>query len=147
MSDATIHGSCHCGNIQFDLEWPGDAARIAARQCGCTFCQKRGGTWTSNPDGRLSATIDNAEHVSLYRFGTKTAVFHVCSVCGVVPFVTSEIDGRTYAVVNIAAFDSDESRTFDVAGSDFDGEDENSRLARRQQNWIGNVAVRGLPAD
>jgi len=147
MSAATIHGSCHCGNIQFDLDWPGDASRIAARGCGCSFCQKRGGTWTSNPDAHLSATIENANLVSPYRFGTGTAVFHVCAVCGVVPFVSSEIEGRLYAVVNIAAFDGNESRTFDVAGTDFDGEDETSRLARRQQNWIGKVTLQGLAAE
>ena len=85
--------------------------------------------------------VENDAQVSLYRFGTRTAEFHVCAVCGVVPFVTSEIDGSLYAVVNIATFEGNESRTFEVSGTDFDGEDEVSRLARRQQNWIGNVSV------
>lgn len=106
----------------------------------------RSATWTSNPDASLIAHIEDAERVSTYRFGTRTADFTICTVCGVVPFVTSEIDGSTYAVVNIAAFDADEKRTFDVAGTDFDGEDERSRLDRRQKNWIGDVTVRGLGA-
>ena len=144
MSADTIHGSCHCGNIRFDLEWPGDATKIAARECGCSFCQKRGGTWTSNPDAALRVSISNVDDVSPYEFGTKTAVFHICGVCGVVPFVSSEIDGRLYAVVNIAAFDDSDARTFEVTGTDFDGEDESSRLARRQKNWIGNVFIQGM---
>ena len=142
MNTATIHGGCHCGNIHFELEWPTDTLRIAARECGCTFCQMRGGIWTSNPAARLDSVVEDDEHVSLYRFGTETAEFHVCAKCGVVPFVTSEIDGHLYAVVNIATFDDNESRSFDVSGTDFDGEDEASRLARRQQNWISNVSVR-----
>ena len=30
---------------------------------------------------------------STYSFGTKTAEFHVCSRCGIVPVVTSAIEG------------------------------------------------------
>ena len=60
--------------------------------------------------------------------------------------VTSEIDGTLYAVVNIATFEGNESRTFEVSGTDFDGEDEASRLARRQQNWIGSVSIRSSDA-
>lgn len=141
MTSSKIKGGCHCGNIQFEIEWPADASRIAARQCGCTFCQMRGGTWTSNPAAQLRAVVEDNAQVSLYRFGTRTAEFHICAVCGVVPFVTSEIDGRLFAVVNIATFEGNESRIFEVSGTDFDGEDKSSRLTRRQQNWIGSVSI------
>jgi hypothetical protein len=96
-----ISGKCHCGNIAFDLEWEGDPPEIPARACGCTFCQKHGGVWTSNPKSRLAVRVGDASQVSKYEFGTRTATFHVCARCGAVPLVTSEIDDRLYAVINV----------------------------------------------
>src|SRR5437763_340431 len=52
-----INGRCHCGNIAFELEWEGDTAEIPARACGCSFCVKHGGVWTSNPNSRLAVAI------------------------------------------------------------------------------------------
>ena len=78
--------------------------------------------------------------MSPYTFGTGTAVFHTCTRCGVVPVVTSQIDGRLYAVVSVNAFDDvDPSLIRRVTGS-FGAEDQASRLARRQRNWIADVA-------
>jgi len=49
-----IKGRCHCGNMVFELEWGGDPLEIPARACGCSFCVKHGGVWTSNPKSRKS---------------------------------------------------------------------------------------------
>ncbi|WP_233163922.1 hypothetical protein [Chromobacterium sp. ASV23] len=79
------------------------------------------------------------QRVSRYRFGTATADFHICSDCGVVPLVSSEIDGRLYAVVSVNAFETPDlpiSAALDVS---FDGESEAERLARRARNWIADV--------
>ncbi len=135
-----IHGQCHCGNISFSLTWEPDPSEIPARACDCSFCTKHGGVWTSCPGGSLKVMVKEPTCVSRYTFGTKTAVFHTCSRCGVVPVVTSEVDGRLYAVVSVNAFDDvDPSLIRRVTGS-FEGEDKASRLARRQRNWIADVA-------
>src|ERR1700759_5153632 len=99
-----ISGSCHCGNITFSLEWPQDAAEIPARACGCSFCVKHGGVWTSNPTGALRVTVQEPSLDPGYFFGTGPGRFHVCSRCGVVPLVTCELDDRIYAVVNVNSF-------------------------------------------
>ncbi|HET7097692.1 MAG TPA: hypothetical protein VFJ68_09900 [Casimicrobiaceae bacterium] len=140
-SPRTIHGKCHCGNIAFALDWPGDSTEIPARACGCTFCVKHGGVWTSNPNARLAVTIRDPALVSPYAFGTRTATFHVCSQCGAVPVVTSEIDGHTYAVVNVNVLEGVEPSALRRASSNFDGEDVNSRLGRRKRNWIADVRI------
>ena len=44
-----INGSCHCGNVSYVLEWPGEAPAIPVRGCGCTFCSRHGARWTSHP--------------------------------------------------------------------------------------------------
>ena len=88
-----ITGKCHCGNITFELEWEGDQDHIPARVCGCSFCVKHGGVWTANPESKVMVAIRDASLVSQYAFGTRTATFHVCTRCGIVPLVTSVIAG------------------------------------------------------
>ena len=135
-----IRGSCHCRNVTFELDWTPEPARIPARACTCTFCVKHGGVWTSCPTGTLTVNVHDHERVNRYQFGTKTAEFHVCAVCGVVPVVTSWIDGHLYAVVSVNAFDGVEPSMLDRAPATFDGEGTGDRLARRQRNWIRSVA-------
>ena len=134
-----VRGRCHCGNIAFALDWEPDPSEIPARACGCTFCQKHGGLWTSNPEGRLRVQVREPSWVSQYAFGTGTAQFHVCARCGIVPVVTSEIDGHLYAVVSVNAFEGVDAALLKRAPVSFDGEDEGARLARRRRNWIRDV--------
>ncbi|HWH40759.1 MAG TPA: hypothetical protein VNU21_13030 [Usitatibacter sp.] len=136
-----IHGSCHCGNVSFDLTWDPDPVEIPARACGCSFCTKHGGVWTSNPRGSLTVRMGNARATTAYAFGTHTARFHICTRCGVPVVVTSEIAGRTYAVVNVNSFDNVDPAMLKRTPASFDGEDEGTRLARRQRNWIPDVRI------
>jgi hypothetical protein len=134
-----IRGECHCGNIAFTLTWEPDPATIPARSCGCGFCTKHGGLWTSHPAGVLKIAIKDSALLSKYEFGTKTAEFHVCRRCGVTPVVTSRIAGRLYAVVSVNAFVGVDRALIRKTPADFDGEQEGDRLARRARNWIANV--------
>jgi hypothetical protein len=134
-----IRGRCHCGNISFSLAWEPDPVEIPARACGCSFCVKHGGVWTSNPRGALQVTVADAPACSVYNFGTRTADFHVCARCGIVPVVTSRIDGRLYAVVSVNAFEGVEPSRLKRSPANFDGEGTDSRLERRKRNWIPQV--------
>lgn len=134
-----INGKCHCGNISFALTWEPDPPLIPARVCSCSFCVKHGGVWTSNPAGALMIRIDNESQVARYGFGTRTADFHVCARCGVVPLVTSLIDGQLYAVVNVNTFEGVDASRLQRAPASFEGEGEGSRLERRRRNWIARV--------
>jgi len=137
-----IHGKCHCGNLALVLTWDGDdRPAIPARACGCSFCVKHGGVWTSNPSSRLIVTVRDPALVSRYLFGTRTAAFHVCARCGAVPLVTSEIAGRVYAVVNVNALEDIDPSWLRRSAANFDGEDVDTRLARRTRNWIADVAI------
>ena len=132
-----ISGRCHCGNISFALDWRPEPTEIPARACTCSFCAKHGGVWTSCPTGSLTVSVKN--RASKYTFGTKTAEFHVCTACGVVPVVTSRIDGRLYAVVSVNAFENVEPALLRRSPSTFEGENEQARLNRRKRNWIADV--------
>ena len=137
-----ISGGCHCGNISIALEWPADAAQIGRRECGCSFCQKHGAAWTSHAAAKLDIRIEDESAASRYRFGTKTADFHVCTRCGVPPVVTCEIDGALYAVVNVNTFEKVDGVSFATTATDFDGEQVDDRLDRRRRNWIPSVRIK-----
>lgn len=137
-----IQGKCHCGNIAYELLWPESGKMLAVRACGCTFCTKHGGVYTSHPDARLDARVADSNSVNRYVFGTKTAEFYLCTRCGVVPFVTSTIENVEYAVVNVNTFENVDPSELDSSATNFDGEDIEARLGRRMRNWISQVTVR-----
>jgi hypothetical protein len=141
-----ITGKCHCGNIQFQLRWTPEPTEIPARACTCAFCAKHGGVWTACAGGELIVSVRDPALHSRYAFETKTADFHVCSRCGVVPVVTSRIDGNVYAVVNVNTFEEFDEALLKRASVSFDAEDESSRLARRKRNWIARVSFIGVDA-
>lgn len=134
-----VRGSCHCRNITFTLTWEPTPKEIPARACTCSFCTKHGGVWTANPTGSLRVFIERPELVSAYAFGTRTAQFHICQRCGIVPVVTSTIDNHVYAVVSVKAFDGVEPSLLRCSSATFEGETEVERLGRRARNWIADV--------
>ncbi len=136
-----IDGKCHCGNVALTLEWQGNPPEIPARACGCSFCLKHGGVWTSNPNARLKVTIREPALVSNYSFATGTATFFVCSRCGAVPLVTSKIAERLYAVVNVNVLENIDPAWLRRSAANFEGEEIGSRLARRERNWIADVRI------
>lgn len=137
----SIQGRCHCRNISYQLDWPHNADVIPSRTCSCSFCTVHGASYTSHSKARLSASIRATEEHSIYRFGTETADFHVCSTCGCVPFVTFEIDGQIYAVVNTKTFGSIGDHQLEESTADFGDENVSVRLARRKKFWIPNVYI------
>jgi hypothetical protein len=134
ISYRRIHGSCHCGNIRVTFDWP-DSGAIPVRACGCGLCAKHRAAWTSHPDGRFHLRIADKTRVTQYRFGTKTADFHVCLTCGAIPIVTCMIEGIRYAVFNVNTFDDVDRSEFVETATNFEGETTENRLARRRRNW------------
>jgi hypothetical protein len=102
---------------------------------------KHGGVYTSHPDGQLRAHIEEPNHVNPYTFGTRTAEFHICTICGAVPFVTSTIEGKRYAVVNVNTFEDVDRSELISSVTDFDDEDVTSRLDRRKRKWTPRVEI------
>ena len=136
-----ITGGCHCRNISFTLRCEPDPTNLPARACTCSFCTKHGAVWTTLSSASLRVSVKERAHLSIYSFATSTAQFHICAECGVVPVVTSSIDGRLYAVVNSTTFENFDASQLQHAAADFDGETEHQRLARRKRNWIADVEI------
>jgi hypothetical protein len=142
-----IHGRCHCGNISFSLTWEPDPVEIPARACTCSFCRKHGAAWTSHPGAALEVVVADPALISRYEQGTETAQFHICARCGVVPVVTSRIDGVLYAVVSVNAFEDIDPSLLRRASVNLEVEEKESRLARRKRNWIGDVRFVAVRAE
>ena len=136
-----ISGQCRCGNISLNLEWLPDPSRIPAWVCSCSFCQAHKGVWTSSSSAKLQVQINNPTLLTRHTFGTRTADFLICKQCEDIPVVTSEIDGRLYAVVNVHALHGIPPTLLKHFQSDFEGESVEERTNRRRQNWISNVTV------
>ena len=76
----TLAGSCHCGAIRFEADLPEGLA--SARRCTCSMCRMRGAVAvTGSIDGfRL---LEGADKLATYRFNTRVAEHHFCSICGI----------------------------------------------------------------
>ena len=141
-----IQGKCHCGNIHYQFTRPdfdpNSNDTLPVRSCTCSFCIKHGGVYTSHPEGALAAQVDDESLVQRYEFGTGTAQFYICQQCGVFPFVTSAIEGKSYAVVNVNTFENVDRAALVPAIADFDGESVEDRLGRRKRTWISSVVLK-----
>ena len=140
-----VNGKCHCGNIAFELEWGGDSAEIPARACGCSFCVKHGGVWTSHPKSRLAVAIRDASLVSKYAFGSGTASStSVALRRGATRYQRHR--KSSLAVVNVNVFEKSTHRGCNWR-SPTRGEDVEACLARRRRNWIPDVRIAGKRLD
>ena len=137
-----LHGSCHCGALRLSFHTARPLDALAWRRCGCDFCRRHGGFYTSDPQGRLVVEVTEPGALRRYRFGQKTADFLICAHCGVFMAVTAEIDGHLHAVVNLAVIDPPLAPPADIPIMDFEGETVENRTARRKRNWIGCVHIR-----
>jgi hypothetical protein len=74
-------GSCHCGNVQFEVKMDLDHVRV----CDCTLCRKRGALnhRVENSDLTLLTPLEN---MTLYQWHTMTAKDYFCATCGMLPF-------------------------------------------------------------
>ncbi len=136
-----LRGGCHCGDLEYQLEWPENPVLMPARRCGCSFCTRFNGTWTSHPSASLVIRESRENPAIRYRFGTATADFLICSRCGIAIAATCDAGKGLQAVVNVNTLAEEQAIRFDASDSNFDGEAVQDRLQRRTANWIGQVQI------
>ena len=81
MAVETYQGSCHCGEVQFEVDADLDHVRV----CDCSICRKRGALIHRVPSDalRLLTPLDD---LVLYQFHTHVARDYFCPTCGIMPF-------------------------------------------------------------
>ena len=77
-----ITGSCHCGNISFELHTETPLEDITARACDCSFCRIHGTRTWFDSKGEAVVTVKDQELLQRYTFNTKTTDFLICKTCG-----------------------------------------------------------------
>ena len=126
----TAHaGSCHCGAIR--LEFRTDKP-LAPRACQCRFCRRHNARMVSDPDGLAVLTL--GREARRYRFATMTTEYLFCGRCGCYVGATAEIEGGTYATLNLNAFDNP---CLDIAATpvSYEGESCEQKAFRRRNRW------------
>ena len=77
---ATLNGACHCGAVQFTVTLTEGFA--SARRCTCSICRMRGAVALTSTPADFQIT-QGEDFLATYRFNTKTAEHHFCTVCGI----------------------------------------------------------------
>ena len=136
-----MRGRCECGNIEVD--WQVVDYSLAPRACQCDYCRERGAAWVSKSGSRFTATVHRPEQHRVATHGSGRARFHECTHCGQPVFVTAEIDGDLYGVLNAGCLRNPQGFPLPVE-MDFSGQDPDQKRERWQRNWCGPVRLRGL---
>lgn len=102
----TLQGGCHCGRLRLAFTTALDPANIQPRACDCSFCQKHGAAYVSDPSGELSIIATEPDAIRRYRQGSGTAEFLFCSHCGILVAATVDHDGRLHGAANARCIDA-----------------------------------------
>jgi hypothetical protein len=90
-------GSCHCGQIAFEVQ--GELDRALA--CNCSMCARKGSLLWFVPRERLRL-LTAEENIGTYTFNKHIIKHRFCQVCGIHPYGEGvDPQGNHIAAVNI----------------------------------------------
>jgi len=101
--------TCHCGAVELRVTL--SEGLETARRCDCSFCRRRAAPMVSAPLEALEV-VRGADKLTVYQFGTRTAVHHFCSICGIYTHHRRRSDPNEYGV-NMGAIDGVNPREFE----------------------------------
>jgi hypothetical protein len=141
LNDAfAFRGGCHCGRLRVTFSTALDPASITPRACDCSFCQKHGAAYVSDPAGQLSVIMQSPDALRRYRQESNTAEFLLCDRCGVLVAVVFEHNARIYGAVNALSLEGPTGFGSAVPASPqllAPGE----KVARWSQLWVPDVEL------
>ena len=91
------HGSCHCGQIAFDVE--GEIPEVVS--CNCSICQRKGALMWFVPRAKL-VLLTPPDKMRTYLFNKHVIQHYFCPTCGIHPFGEgTSPTGEPMAAVNV----------------------------------------------
>lgn len=87
-------GSCHCGEVSFEVEAPEE---IVASECNCSICSKSGFLHLIVPKSRFNL-LSGEESLVTYTFNTGVAKHLFCGRCGIKSFYIPRSNPDGYSV-------------------------------------------------
>ncbi len=104
------HGSCHCGNIQFDVE----AELTSAVACNCSICLRKGTLLMFAPSTQFTLLTAD-KNITTYTFNKHVIKHKFCAICGVQCFGEGvDPKGNSVMAVNIRCLDNVDIDTIPV---------------------------------
>ena len=107
-------GSCHCGQIAFEVE--GELSQVA--DCNCSICSRMGSLHWFVPRDNLHLLTPEAGMAS-YQFGQRTINHYFCPNCGIHPFGEgTDPSGNRMAAVNARCLEDVDLSSLEVTHYD-----------------------------
>lgn len=93
----TYKGSCHCGNVAFEVE----GEITGAMACNCSICSRKGSLmWFVSRDSLRLLTLE--ESAGTYTFNKHIIEHRFCQTCGIHPYGEGiGPDGNRMAAINV----------------------------------------------
>ena len=108
-------GSCHCGNIRFEVE--GEIK--GAMACSCSLCSRKGSLLWFVPRSAFRLLTPEAD-AATYTFNKHVIKHRFCTTCGIHPFAYGvDPKGNEMAAVNIRCLEGIDLAAVPV--KEFDG--------------------------
>ena len=90
-------GSCHCGQVAFEVEGRIDGAMA----CNCSICQRKGSLLWFVPRDQLTLRTPESQ-MGTYTFNKHVIQHHFCPTCGIHPFGEgTDPKGNAMAAINV----------------------------------------------
>ena len=142
-----LSGSCHCGNLSISFETDLSPADMVPRACQCSFCRLHSSAAVSDPDGHVTFSVRNGEHLNRYTFGLGSTEFLICRICGVYAGAFMPVDdpGGADAYANVMAGTLDARAEITRAPIPVHRSQESlaERRTRRRAMWTPATLVQG----
>lgn len=106
-------GSCHCKNIEFEVET--NLEKIA--QCNCSICIRRNAKMIMVPKENFTLTKGESD-LALYQFNSNVAKHYFCKKCGIYTHHNRKSDPNGMGV-NLGCIDDLDATEYDAIA--FDG--------------------------
>jgi hypothetical protein len=108
-------GSCHCGNVKYEVE----GAIDSALSCNCSMCQRKGSLLWFTPRETLHVLTPD-ENAGTYTFNKHVIKHRFCRTCGIHPFAEGvDPKGNPMAAINVRCLENVDLESVPVKS--FDG--------------------------
>jgi len=97
-------GSCHCGEIRFEVEAPAPLSQVI--ECNCSHCSRKGYLLTFLPRSQFTLLTPEST-LATYTFNRHAIQHHFCSRCGCAPFgFANDQQGLATAAINVRCLEN-----------------------------------------
>jgi hypothetical protein len=96
-------GSCHCGNVAYEVEIEGGLQGVM--ECNCSMCSRKGAKMAFVPGDKLKLSTPESSSQA-YLFNKHVIQHRFCTTCGIHAYgVGRDRQGNDMAMINVRCLD------------------------------------------